>query len=822
MNRLTLLFVLTLAGCDTAVKIDPDGYRCDVGNVCPTNYSCQSGICRKGMTVDPSCANVTCNAPPASTCTNGTTAHTFVGRCVAGQCQYDGIDTTCATTCSGGTCADACAGIPCVTPPQPACTNGNTLSTFAQTGTCAMGTCDYAKTDTACPNGCAQGRCSGVNLCQMNNVMCNMPPAATCVGSVRRTYGNNGTCDPGTGTCTYTSNDTNCPNGCALGQCLTASLTFTQTGPRVRFAVNALDIAPGSSGNSALAVGNGKIARWDGSTWTELAAPSATTKLNAVAFVSANLAYAVGANRTAITIRPTNNQVLAVTLPGSAGANLVAVSGRGEAEVLLADDLGEWWRFRNTMWTNGTLPNSSGPYTISGAYLDESLRERIVGGCGMGSTAARCVGYRFVSGGTPMWTIHQQTGTPGFTAVGGGFDIPTTASASDAYVGRSDTTLVDHSNTGVFLPLTTTPILDGNGIEGVTAQAASVSRDVFTLTSSVGSSTGHLYRLTRSMASTTATDALQTFYGEEHLSPNEANGVLVAEVRRGSAINNIFRRGTLTNEALDVGEDFLGASVDSAGALVFAGMFSDIAVRSPAASTFDFRRAPTTWTLHGVEGRNGTGTLFVGEDANTNKGVVVRMVGNNFTTLANQSNVVFNGACRVSDTEGWAVGTNGTIFRVTGVGATAATSPTTEDLLAVDCVAGVAVACGANGTALRFANNTWTVVTPAAGMAGQNLKTCKLTSQGAVVGGDGFFYGYAPATGWTTLAGQAGLVSLVVRGPQEIYGAFTNGTTSDVRRFDGATWSPSLLNVTGVLGGGVQAGARVVWGGTLGVIVEGR
>lgn len=822
MKRFSVVLVLALfAGCDAGVKIDPEGYQCDVGNVCPTNYSCQAGVCQRGVLVDPSCANVTCNAPPAPSCTNATTAHSFVGRCVAGQCQYDAVDTTCPAACSNGACADACAGVSCVTPPQTACTNTTTLRTFAQTGTCAMGTCDYATTDTACPNGCAQGRCMGVNLCTMNNVMCNMPPAATCVGSTRRTFQMNGTCDPGTGVCTYNPNDSVCPNGCANGQCLTASLTFLQTGPRVRFAVNALDIAPGSSGNSALAVGNnGKIARWDGSMWTELTSPSTTVKFNSVAFVAGGTAYAVGTNRTAFTIRPNNGQVLGVTLPGTATANLIAVSGRGESEVLIADDSGEWWRLRNNMWANGQLPNTNAPWDITGAYLDESLRERIVGSCGTMTNGQRCVGYRFVSGGTPNWVVHTQNGAPGFTAVGGGFDVPTTVSASDVYLGRADTTLVDHSNTGSFTTLTTSPTLDGDAIVGVTAQSTSIGRDVFTLTSSTGGATGHLYRLTRGITQTTAADTLQTFYGEEHLSPNEASGVLVAEVRRTPGINNIFRRGVLTNEALDVGEDWVGASVDDTGALVLAGLFSDIAVRRPASSTFDFRRAPTAWALKALEARNGTGTLLVGEDTNSNDGVVVRMTGTTFTAIATQANTVFNGVCRVSDTEGWAVGTKGTIFRVTGSGATAATSPTMEELLAVDCAAGVAVACGANGTVLRYANNAWTVVPTS--LAGKSIETCKLSSQGAFVGGDGFFQSYTPATGWTTLAAKPGLVSLVVRSPQEVYGAFKTGNTSDLYRFDGAAWGPSLINVTGTLGGGVQAGARVVWGGTLGVLVEGR
>jgi hypothetical protein len=349
----------------------------------------------------------------------------------------------------------------------------------------------------------------------------------------------------------------------------------------------------------------------------------------------------------------------------------------------------------------------------------------------------------------------------------------------------------------------------------------SVNRDVFALTSSSGPSLGHLYRISRTL---TANDVLQTYYGEEHLSPNDANGVLVAEVRRSRSINNVFRRGVITNEALDVGEDFIGASVDDAGNVVFAGAFGDFVTRRMGSSTFDFRRPPVDeWSIKGVDARHGTGTLLVGQNVTTSDGVIVRVTPTAFTTVTTVPNTTFHAVCRASDTEGWAVGSGGVIYKVTSTGATATTSPTTKDLLSVDCTTGVAVACGADGTVLRYANNTWTVAAafPLAG-SGRAVKTCRLFAQGAFVGGDGFFHSLT-TSGWTTLAAKGGLSSLVVRGPQEVYGAFVTGDTSELFRFDGAGWSTtSLLQVSGALGGGVQAGARVVWGGTLGSIVEAR
>jgi hypothetical protein len=816
------LVLLALAGCNTAVKVDPEGYRCDVGNTCPLGYACKDGFCRASVAVDPSCDGVTCNAPPAPSCASGTLLRTYAGRCVAGQCQYDAVDSACGMGCADGACVDPCATVACTTPPAPACTDASTLRTFAQAGTCTMGACSYTSTDTSCPNGCQDGTCKGVDLCR--GITCTTPPPATCTNTTtRRTFAPTGTCT--SGTCTYAQTDTPCPNGCALGQCLAASLTFAQTGPRLRFAVNGLDVAPGSSGNSALAVGNGgKLARWDGALWTELPT-NTTSNLNRVAFVTGALAYAVGAQRTALTVRPTasSGQVMPVTLSGSGSANLVAVSGRSEGEVLLAGETGEWWRLLSGNWTQGSLPGS-GNWSVSGAYLDESLRERIVGTCG--STPAQCVGYRFATGGTPSFVVHGQAGTPGFTAVGGGFDVPG-QNGSTAILGLGDNGLATHSNTGSFGSLTSTPPIAGNGVIGVTAQSVALGRDVFVLTSSrdavnPGAGRGTLYRLSRSTTQVSATAALDTYFGEEKLSPNDANGVLVAEVRRAAGVNNIFRRGTITNEALDVAEDFVGASVDDLGALVLVSKYGDVVTRRAAASTFDFRRPPVDWSITGFEARNGTGLVMVGADGSGNDGVIVRVTTSGFNTLTTRAGAVFNAVCRASDTEGWAVGDSGVIYRLSGANAVAVTSPTTKDLLTVDCAPGVAVAAGADGTVLRYANSTWAPVSPAFPRAAPIL-SARLTSQGALLGGDDFLYGFVEASStWAQLPSRPGLRALVVRSTQEVYGAYALASGSEVRRFDGATWSSSLLQVSGVLGGGVQAGASVVWGGTLGAIVEGR
>lgn len=823
MRALTVCAFFFLVGCDTAVAVDPEGHRCDAVNACPVGYACVEGSCRRGTTLDP-CAGVNCTAD-APTCVSNAVARTFTARCVAGQCQQEPVDMTCPTSCAAGACVDACVGVTCTSAPSPTCHDANTLRTFAMVGTCAAGRCDYASTDTACPNGCDNGVCKGVDLCASMGVTCTTPPDAICMGATRRTFTAPGTCEPGTGQCSYPQADTPCPNGCALGACLMASLNFTQTGPRVRFAVNAIDVAPGSSGDSALAVGNGgRLARWDGTTWRELTTPS-NGNLHAVSFVTGTLAWVVGAGGTAYTVRASNGQISPQTLLASSSTTFRHVSGRGEGEVLVADGAGAWWRARGGTWTSGTLPMANAPWLINGVQLDESLRERLVGSCANGASRQRCVAFRNLNGTSSNFSLDSQAGTA-FTAVGGGFGVPN-AATSEAALGIGDNSLFTHTSFGTFTNLTPSPALTGQGVVGISAQAVANNRDVYVLTSSKDPSPGvngrgHLYRLARAtFGGVTSVDALTTYFGEEVLSPNDANGVLVAEVRRLDNVNNIFRRGPVTNEALDIGEDLIGASVDDTGGLVAASGFGDVVVRAAASSTFEFRRPPADWSIRALEARNGTGTLLVGRAVVNTDGLIIRNVGAAFTTVATRANTTFNAVCRVSDTEGWAVGTGGVIFRVTAVGAMEVTSPTTQDLLAVDCAAGVAVAVGAGGTVLRMTAGAWAAVTPALTGA-PRLETVALVQAGAYVAGPSTFARFTVGSGWTPLLPETGLTRLVARGPQEVYGAFVSGNTTALRRFDGAAWGPGLVTVTGVLGGGVQAGARVVWGGSLGALVEGH
>jgi hypothetical protein len=819
VKRALAVVALALAGCNANVRFDPEGYRCDPGGVCPNGYTCVLDVCRRAGTGP--CDGFVCDEPPAAVCADATTLRTFPGRCDSGSgqpmCLYEPSDTACPGGCAAGACVDPCANVTCLTPPSAACADANTLRTYAQTGTCSGGTCSYASTDVNCPNGCAGGVCMGADLCAGKT--CTTPPAPVCMGNVQRTFASTGTCEPSTGQCQYAAIDVTCSGGCNAGACVVPAAAFAQVGPRVRFAITAIDQAPNSGGNNVVAVGaGGRIARWNGSSWTEVANTPSTARLNRVHFVTGTLAYIVGDNKTVWAYRPGANSLLASTIPGNGNAKLVGLSGRGESDVLVADDSGTWWHLTSTGWQTGNLPGGDGPFVMTSAFLDESGRERIAGTCGGQS----CIAYRFPGGATPNWLVDTRSDALGFDALGGSFDAPSSLT-SEALAGQSDDALFGHSNIGTFTAQSVAPALTGGGVVGITAQSSSSSagRQVYVLTSSSGQNVGHLYRLSRSGSTVTATVALDTYMGREVLSPTEATGVIVAEVNDTAGSNNIFRRSIVVDQALDVGEDLAGASLDAAGTLALASIYGDVATLASGAATYHFQRPPVDLVINAVESRRGTGVLIAGRLSNGGGAVYRVLPASGYTQLGTTAaGVTWNALCRVSDTEGWVVGTGGAIGSVTASGVTSVASPTTKDLLAVDCAPGFAAATGLDGTVLVFAQGQWSVA-PLVPNVTKALTGVGLAGRVVFVAGDNVF-AKLDTGAWTTLPARTGMKGLVVRGPADVYGTVINGNRSDIVRFDGAQWSASLLQVNGVLGGGVQVGARVVWGGSAGVVVEGR
>jgi hypothetical protein len=139
--------------CDYAFE---DGAPCDDNDGCTENDQCQSGVCGGASKV--------CQTPPNATCESATTLTGYAnnGTCTEGTCQYATTPVTCEFGCvennNLGSClGDPCANVTCNTPPANSCTTtaeGPALETWSATGICGSGTCTYTKNTSHCPHGC--------------------------------------------------------------------------------------------------------------------------------------------------------------------------------------------------------------------------------------------------------------------------------------------------------------------------------------------------------------------------------------------------------------------------------------------------------------------------------------------------------------------------------------------------------------------------------------------------------------------------------------------------------------------------------------------
>jgi len=143
------------------------------------------------------------------------------------------LSTICIPSCTGKQCGDdGCGGScgSCVQPPAASCIDASTLRHYASPGTCTVGQCSYAPTDTLCPNGCQNALCvnctpscggkqCGDDGCGGSCGTCSQPPAKACLDpSTLRYYPTPGTCSAGA--CSYVPVDTPCPLGCKDTVCL--------------------------------------------------------------------------------------------------------------------------------------------------------------------------------------------------------------------------------------------------------------------------------------------------------------------------------------------------------------------------------------------------------------------------------------------------------------------------------------------------------------------------------------------------------------------------------------------------------------------------
>lgn len=789
MKRALLLVSVgfALAACDSNVKFNAEGFKCDPGNVCPDGLTCVNGLCQ------------------SSTSTGGGAGGGGGG-----------------TITDGG---DLCAGVVCNSPPfANSCPDQNTLRVYASTGTCnpANGQCDYPYTDSACTSGCTNGTCPG-SPCA--TVTCNTPPADTCqdANTVKKFF-QNGTCNSTNGQCSYGSTTVSCAGGCLNGVCISAGLSWSQPMPRVHSPITGIDQAPNSTGDHVLAVGpNGYVAKWNGTSWSTLSS-NTTKNLNAVwLFNTTNgvNGWVVGDQGTLL--RYDGTALTPVTVSGLT-ANLVSVHGTNGDTVIAGGGSQVIVRSAGS-WALATYPISATnppPSIVTSVYVEPNgttTKLRIAGKCGTTAVNTGPCVAQFSPGQTQAQYVDRDTSPPSgvsqYDAIGPDSDG---ANITSSFVAYGKSTRKYDSNAGSYSNTATFSVGSGAGISQIVAAVSgnTVAGSLYALSPPNSSVNGAVYRVSAG-TSPAATSVLPLYGSSASMSRNESGGVVVAD--NYAKASNIGRRGVTVDEYYEFGEDWIGVERASAGYVLF-NAYGEVARRDPStAASYEFIRNPSAQSPL-FEAAAGVGpALMVGQGGN-----VLRFAGGTCTSclspLTNASTRALHSVCRVSDTQWYAVGDNGTVLDISGTsfGALSVTPMTNNggsaNLYDVACEGGMAVAVGDNGTVLKLSGSAWAPLS--ALPSSPNLRSVAVVGSAIYVAGDSAFLKFENNS-WTALPTQSGLRGLFGRSATDVYGY----SGAQVYRFNGVSWT-SVLTASSTLTTGSSGSSSIVYAGKDGVVAEGQ
>ena len=161
------------------------------------------------------CIGVTCTTPPPPDCgEDGGRVVYGSGSCTEGKCTYEPIGQPCEFGCAEGEClSDPCNDMECNDAPSVC---------YGVPGACVGGECSYEPADGAScddldpctvEDACTDGACHG------QPVVCDEPPADSCVSSTTlRKYVDVGACEA-SGECFYEYEHVQCELGCLDGAC---------------------------------------------------------------------------------------------------------------------------------------------------------------------------------------------------------------------------------------------------------------------------------------------------------------------------------------------------------------------------------------------------------------------------------------------------------------------------------------------------------------------------------------------------------------------------------------------------------------------------
>lgn len=114
-----------------------------------------------------------CSIAPPAECSGDTLVEygAFLG-CTGDQCEFTTTETPCVAGCSDGACvSDPCLNVVCDAPPAPTCL-GDTIVRYASDGICEQGACRYAAMTEACTPGTSCELLGGQPTCETVEPLC--------------------------------------------------------------------------------------------------------------------------------------------------------------------------------------------------------------------------------------------------------------------------------------------------------------------------------------------------------------------------------------------------------------------------------------------------------------------------------------------------------------------------------------------------------------------------------------------------------------------------------------------------------------------------
>lgn len=218
------------AVCDGNVAVSTNDGECVEGDCffdeLREDCSLTGRVCAGGACVANPCEGVSCDQVPVPACEDDVlVSSASPGLCLDGTCRWVETVRDCAAeglACIEGACRDACTAVRCDSPPAPAC-DGAVVSTWRSPGTCAAGDCSYVEERIACDvvgRVCVDGACVP-SPCE--GVVCDDPPAAFCRDNVRVSSSGVGVCTDGD--CGYAVLEQDCTATgavCFEGRCVGA------------------------------------------------------------------------------------------------------------------------------------------------------------------------------------------------------------------------------------------------------------------------------------------------------------------------------------------------------------------------------------------------------------------------------------------------------------------------------------------------------------------------------------------------------------------------------------------------------------------------